>query len=73
VVFPAATNNQIRQNVAVGNPPIQQANSLPQATGVDIWDQSASANNNFLGNLCITSINAPCPTSTEAVPRKPTP
>ena len=73
VVFPAATNSEIRQNVVVGNPPIQQSNSVPAATGVDIWDQSAPSNNNhFLGNLCITAINAPCPTtSTQAVPRKP--
>jgi parallel beta-helix repeat protein len=73
VVFPAATNSEIRQNVVVGNPPIQQANSLPAATGVDIWDQSAPGNNNhFLGNMCVTAVNAPCPAvSAGAVPRKP--
>jgi parallel beta-helix repeat protein len=73
VVFPPATNNQIRQNVAVGNPPIQQSNSVTTATGVDLWDQSAPNNNNkFLGNMCVTSINVACPTvATQAVPRKP--
>jgi len=73
VVFPAATNNQVRQNVAVGNPPIQQSNSVTTATGVDLWDQSAPNNNNtFLGNMCVTSINVACPTvATQAVPRKP--
>ena len=73
VVFAPATNNQIRQNVAVGNPPIQQSNSATTATGVDLWDQSASSNHNtFLGNMCVTSINASCPSvATQAVPRKP--
>ena len=73
MVFPAATNNAIRQNVVAGNPPIQQSNSVPTGGGVDIWDQSAPSNNNmFLGNMCVTAINAPCPTvATKAVPRKP--
>ena len=76
MVFPPATNNRIRQNVAVGNPPIQQSNSvttIPAGGGVDIWDQSPASNNNsILGNMCLTAINAPCPTvATQAVPRKP--
>ena len=76
VVFAPATNNRIRQNVAVGNPPIQQSNSVttvPAGGGVDIWDQSVPGNNNsFLGNMCLTAINAACPnTTTQAVPRKP--
>jgi parallel beta-helix repeat protein len=73
VVFGVATNNQVRQNVAVGNPPIQQSNSVPGGAGVDLWDQSPPTNHNtFLGNLCVTAINAPCPTvGTQAVPRKP--
>jgi hypothetical protein len=73
VVFPAATDNAIRQNVAVGNPPIQQSNSVPTGGGVDIWDQSLpGSNNSIVGNLCVTAINAACPNiSTQAVPRKP--
>ena len=73
VVFPNAGGNQIRQNVAVGNPPIQQSNSVPNAGGVDIWDQSPPGNNNSIaGNMCVTAINASCPNvSTLAVPRKP--
>jgi hypothetical protein len=73
VVFPPATNNRIRANVAVGNPPIQQSTSLPTASGVDIWDQSAPGNgNSFAGNVCLSAINAPCPAfSSGAVPRKP--
>ena len=72
-MFPAATNSRVRQNVVVGNPPIQQSNSVPGGAGADIWDQSAPGNNNvFLGNLCITAINVPCPVvATQAIPRKP--
>jgi parallel beta-helix repeat protein len=74
VVFPAATNSVVRQNVVVGNPPIQVANSVPaSAGGVDIWDQSPPSNNNvFIGNMCVTGINASCPNvSQRAIPRKP--
>jgi parallel beta-helix repeat protein len=72
VVFPLAANNSIRQNVAAGNPPIQQSNSVPAGGGVDIWDQSPANNNNtFNGNLCLTAINAPCSAASSAVPRKP--
>jgi len=73
VVFPAATNSKIRGNVVVGNPPIQQSNSVPAASGFDIWDQSAAGNNNsFAGNMCLTGVNVQCPAfSTTAIPRKP--
>ena len=73
VVFPNAADNQVRQNVAVGNPPIQQSTSVPAGGGVDIWDQSPrGSNNSFLGNMCLTAINAPCPAiAGHAVPRKP--
>jgi len=72
VVFPSAANNSIRQNLAVGNPPIQQSTSVPTGGGVDIWDQSPSTNNNsFAGNLCITAVNASCSAAASAIPRKP--
>jgi len=72
VVFPLAANNSIRQNLAVGNPPIQQSTSVPTGGGVDIWDQSPPNNNNtFSGNTCITAVNASCPSMSSAVPRKP--
>jgi parallel beta-helix repeat protein len=72
VVFPAASNNAVRQNLAVGNPPIQQSNSVPTGGGADIWDQSPPSNNNtFAGNLCLTGVNVSCSASSSAVPRKP--
>ena len=72
VVFPLAANNAIRQNVAVGNPPIQQSISVPTGGGVDIWDQSPRGATTFDKNLCITAVNAPCPgLAPSQVPRKP--
>ena len=73
VVFAAATNSRVRGNLAVGNPPVQQSNSLPAAAGVDIWDQSPPGNNNSVtGNMCLTAVNATCPAlSTTVIPRKP--
>jgi parallel beta-helix repeat (two copies) len=72
VVFPLASNNAVRQNLAVGNPPIQQSTSVPAGGGVDIWDQSPASNNNtFTGNQCLTATNTSCPTASGATPRKP--
>jgi hypothetical protein len=72
VVFLNAVGNAIRQNLAVGNPPIQQSNSVPTGGGVDIWDQSPPGTNSFTGNMCLTAVNAPCPAfATGAIPRKP--
>jgi hypothetical protein len=73
VVFPNANGNQVRQNLVVGNPPIQQSTSVPAGGGVDLWDQSPPSNNNsFVGNTCLTAVNAPCPNvATQATPRKP--
>jgi parallel beta-helix repeat protein len=72
VVFPLAANNAVRQNLAVGNPPIQQSTSVPTGGGVDIWDQSPPSNNNtFVGNLCLTAVNTSCSPASSAVPRKP--
>ena len=74
VVFAAATNSKIQGNVAVGNPSIQQSNSLPGSAGVDIWDQSPRGATVFDKNICVTAINAPCPgVPTGVTPRKPTP
>ena len=73
IVFSAATNSAVRQNVAVGNPPIQQSNSVTGGAGVDLWDQSPPSNHNtFVGNMCVTAVNTSCPSvATQSVPRKP--
>src|SRR5438093_1287253 len=61
IIFPPATNTRVRGNVAVGNPPLQQSTGVPGTAGVDIWDQSAPGATSFDKNICVTSINAPCP------------
>ena len=72
ILFPPSTNSIVRGNVVVGNPPVQLSVSLPGTPGVDIWDRSAPGTTNFDSNLCLTSINAPCPSlSPKPIPRKP--
>jgi len=73
VILPPATITVVRGNIAVGNPPIQQSTGVSGSAGVDIWNQApAGANNVFDRNICVTSLNAPCPTlAPGTVPRKP--
>ena len=72
VVFPPATGTVVRGNVVVGNPPVQVSVGISGSAGVDIWDQSARGQTVFDRNVCVTSINAPCPSlSTVALPRRP--
>jgi hypothetical protein len=73
VLLPPATNTTVRGNVAVGNPPIQQAAGVAGSVGVDIWNQAPpGANNTFERNICATAVNAPCPDlAPTQVPRKP--
>jgi len=72
IVFPPATNTRVRGNVVVGNPSIQLAVGVPGTAGVDIWDQSGPGATTFDRNVCVTTINAPCPSlSVTTVPRKP--
>jgi hypothetical protein len=61
--------NVIRWNLIVGNPPVQVALDNPSASGVDIKNMANDGANTFRGNICLTSVNAPCP----AVGRPSTP
>jgi parallel beta-helix repeat protein len=56
--------NIIRQNILVGNPPVQVAVDHTSATGVDIKSLADDGANVFRGNVCLTSVNAPCPAAT---------
>jgi hypothetical protein len=64
----ATTGNVIRANTIAGNPPILASNNAPENTpfGFDILNQSAAGANTFENNLCVTSMNAPCPNSKSA-------
>jgi hypothetical protein len=57
----------IRENVVVGNPPIQTANTRPAVQAVDILNLAPEGRTRFERNVCVTSVNAPCP----AVARAP--
>jgi len=61
--------NVIRQNVIVGNPPVQVDLDHPSTNGVDIKNLAQTGANTFRGNRCLTSVNGPCP----AVKRQVTP
>lgn len=72
IVGAAATNTRIRGNVVIGNPAIQVSTGVSGSAGVDIWNQSPPGATTFDGNLCTTSINAPCPSQgSGTIPRKP--
>jgi hypothetical protein len=64
------TGNLIRNNVIVGNPPIEVSAANPgiDPVGADIRDFSAAGSNTFKDNLCITYTGAtdppPCPNVT---------
>jgi parallel beta-helix repeat protein len=61
LVGATTVGNIVRNNLITGNPSIQVSNSFPQNSGVDIRNGSPAEVNTFANNLCITSINAPCP------------
>lgn len=61
--------NVIRRNLVVGNPAVQVDLDHPDASGVDIKNLADDGANTFRGNICLTSVNAPCP----AVQRQPAP
>lgn len=71
ILYPGATGNLVRGNIAVGNPPIQVSVGQPATTGVDIWDRSGRGATIFDRNLCVTAIDAPCPSlPPSAIPRR---
>src|SRR5262245_32298744 len=61
----ATTGNVIRGNTIAGNPPILASNNAPENApfGFDILNLSAPGATTFENNLCVTSMNAPCPNS----------
>ena len=61
LVAAATRQTMVRENVVVGNPGIQVANSNPTARAVDILNLSAAGQTTFERNTCVTSVNAPCP------------
>lgn len=55
--------NVFRRNLVAGNPPVQISVATPATGGVDVKNLAADGANTFHANVCLTSINAPCPAS----------
>ncbi len=65
--------NIIRRNFVTANPPVQVAVSNPSNSGVDILNLATAGANAFVGNICLTSINAPCPSVGPSLTASPNP
>lgn len=61
MIVAGTQGNSFRGNLIAGNPPMQVAVDHTASGGVDIKNQSTSAANTFEDNVCLTSLNGPCP------------
>jgi parallel beta-helix repeat protein len=52
----------VRENVVVGNPPVQTSNARPDIRALDIVNLAPAGETTFERNDCLTAVNAPCPT-----------
>jgi len=68
-----AQGNTVRRNVLAGNPPIQVGVDRPADTAFDIKSLAPAGANAFVGNICLTSINAPCPSVGPTLTASPNP
>jgi parallel beta-helix repeat protein len=53
--------NIVRNNTAIGNPPVQIANTRPELRALDIVNLSPADRTVFDRNKCVTALAAPCP------------
>jgi parallel beta-helix repeat protein len=68
-----AEGNIFRGNLVTGNPPVQLSLESPSTNGVDIRNSATPGANAFEGNICLTSINAPCPSVGPSFAASPNP
>jgi len=61
ILVAGVTGEIVRRNFVVGNPPLQVAVDHTPGGGADIVNQATAGANTFQANVCLTSINAPCP------------
>lgn len=57
----AAGENIVRENQAIGNPAIQTSATRPTVQSADILNLAPAGRITFERNVCVTSVNAPCP------------
>lgn len=60
----------VRENTVVGNPPIQTSNTRPDLRGLDIVNLAPAGETTFERNICVSSVNAPCPAITAPRPQQ---
>lgn len=56
-----ARETLVRANTVVGNPAIQVGSTRPNVQAVDILNLAPTGQTTFERNVCVTSVNAPCP------------
>ena len=61
VLQAGARGTVVRDNTVVGNPPIQTSNTHTALRGLDIVNLAPTGETRFEGNVCVSSVNAPCP------------
>lgn len=61
LVAAGTRQTMVRQNVVLGNPGIQVANTKPDVQAADIVNLSPTGQTTFERNTCLTSVNGPCP------------
>jgi parallel beta-helix repeat protein len=65
--------NTFLRNLVTGNPPVQVSLDNPSSIGYDIKNMAASDANTFEGNICLSSVNAPCPSVGPSLTASPNP
>jgi len=65
--------NIFRGNLVIGNPAIQVSLDNSSSSGFDIKNLADPGANSFEGNVCTTSINAPCPSVGPSLTASPNP
>jgi parallel beta-helix repeat protein len=70
---PGVKGNFFRGNLVIGNPPVQVSLDNASSSGVDVKNLADPGANAFEGNVCATSINAPCPSVGPSLTASPNP
>lgn len=68
VVGSGARSTIVRENTAVGNPPIQTSNTRPEMRALDIVNLAPPGQTVFERNVCLSAVGAPCPALAAAGP-----
>jgi hypothetical protein len=65
ILFPGSAGNLLRNNFIMGNPGVEASIDHASATsGFDVLNLATPGANTFQANVCLTSVNAPCPAFT---------